>query len=161
MAGFAAVGRQGSRAARAASVFAVAALLLTACGSSSKPTASSSANNKTAGTVVGSSYKLMFMSDIASSGGAAAAYVDAFDADLKAANIRGGIAGHQIQLITCDTDSSDNAAAACGQEAVTDHVFAVISESGEDTFFPYLQKAGIPIFNEGIGTISWTSPVSF
>ena len=74
-----------------------------------------------------------------------------FYAAVKAANARGGIMGHPIDAITCDSQSNNNGAAACGQQAVQDHVFAVIAAAGEDTYFPYLQKAGIPGSMEGHG----------
>ncbi len=151
-----------------AALLAVFALLATACGSSGNKASSgtttaagSSSTTGVSGSATGSSYKLMFMDDISGTAGATAPYVDAFKADFKAANLRGGVAGHQIDLITCDTAANDNSAAACGQQAASDHVFGVISESGEDTFFPYLEAAHIPVFNEGIGVHSWSSPVSF
>jgi branched-chain amino acid transport system substrate-binding protein len=137
--------------------FAGAALCLAitltsaACGSSSSGTAASQSN-----------YPLVYIGDESNTGGQATPALNAFKADVVAANAHGGIHGHQINLIVCDAQSNENAAAACGQQAASDHAIAVVDDSGEeDTMFPYLQAADIPTFDNGGLPLTWTSPVSF
>jgi hypothetical protein len=104
----------------------------------------------------------MLMADLTGNGGAFLPEEQDFKAAVTGANARGGIKGHPIKLIICDTQSNVSAAQACGQQAVSDHVFAVIGESTEDTMIPYLQQANIPFINLALtGGLSWTSPVSF
>jgi ABC-type branched-subunit amino acid transport system substrate-binding protein len=109
-----------------------------------------------------STYPLVYIGDESNTNGSATPALDAFKAAVVAANARGGIHGHQIHLIVCDAQSNENAAAACGQQAVSDNAIAVVDDSGEeDTMFPYLQAAHIPTFDNGGLPLTWTSPVSF
>jgi ABC-type branched-subunit amino acid transport system substrate-binding protein len=105
---------------------------------------------------------LVYIGDESNTGGQAAPALGAFKAAVAAANARGGIHGHPIHLIVCDAQGSQNSAAACGQQAVSDRAIAVVDDSGEeDTMFPYLQAAHIPTFDNGGLPLTWTSPVSF
>jgi branched-chain amino acid transport system substrate-binding protein len=132
------------------------ALTSAACGSSK-------AGGSTAGTPAKqATYPLVYIGDESNTGGSATPALDAFKASVVAANASGGIHGHKIDLIVCDAQANQNAAAACGQQAVSDHAIAVIDDSGEeDTMFPYLQAAHIPTFDNGGLPLTWTSPVSF
>jgi hypothetical protein len=80
---------------------------------------------------------------------------------VKAANAREPLHGHTFNLIVCDSQTNDNADAACGQQMVSSHVVAVFDLAGEDAALPYLQSAGIPDLNDGAEPQDWTSPVSF
>jgi ABC-type branched-subunit amino acid transport system substrate-binding protein len=105
---------------------------------------------------------LVFIGDESNTGGQATPNLTAFKGAVAAANARGGIHGHPIHLIICDSQGNQNAAAACGQQAASDHAIAVVDDSGqEDTMFPYLQAAHIPTFDNGGLPLTWTSPVSF
>jgi branched-chain amino acid transport system substrate-binding protein len=134
--------------------------LCVALGLTSAACGSSSSSGGTAASQ--SSYPLVYMGDESNTGGQATPALNAFKADVVAFNAHGGIHGHPINLIVCDAQSNENAAAACGQKAVSDHAIAVVDDSGEeDTMFPYLQTAHIPTFNNGGLPLTWTSPVSF
>jgi branched-chain amino acid transport system substrate-binding protein len=133
-----------------------AAMTAAACGSSK----GSSAGTGTAASE--SSYPLVYIGDESNTGGQATPALNAFKGAVAAANAHGGIHGRPINLIVCDAQSNENAAAACGQQAVSDHAIAVVDDSGEeDTMFPYLQAADIPTFDNGGLPLTWTSPVSF
>ncbi len=132
------------------------ALTAAACGSSkgSAPGTGTAANE--------SSYPLVYIGDESNTGGQATPALNAFKAAVAAANAHGGIHGHPINLIVCDAQGNQNAAAGCGQQAASDHAIAVVDDSGEeDTMFPYLQTAHIPTFDNGGLPLTWTSPVSF
>jgi ABC-type branched-subunit amino acid transport system substrate-binding protein len=144
---------------RLAGVALCVAVTLTAaaCSSSkgSSPGTGTAANE--------SGYPLVYIGDESNTGGQATPALNAFKAAVAAANAHGGgIHGHPISLTVCDAQSNENAAAACGQQAVSDHAIAVVDDSGEeDTMFPYLQAADIPTFDNGGLPLTWTSPVSF
>jgi ABC-type branched-subunit amino acid transport system substrate-binding protein len=103
----------------------------------------------------------MYITDASGNQNANVFVDEEFDAAVKAANARGGINGHPIKLVTCDSQTSNNGAQACGQQAASAHPFAIISYSGEDTFFPYAQAGRIPVLNEGSTALSFANPMSF
>ncbi len=153
-----------------ATLCVVIALASAACGSSnggsnggSNAGSSGGTSSPSAGTTANtSSYPLVYIGDESNTGGQATPALNAFKATVTAANARGGIHGHPIHLIVCDSQGNQNAGAACGQQAVSDHAIAVVDDSGEeDTMFPYLQAAHIPTFDNGGLPLTWTSPVSF
>jgi hypothetical protein len=147
---------RGRRHALVLLVIAVA-LVAAGCGSSSKKAASAT----TTSVDPNATYTLMYITDATGNQGYTTGTNKLFEGAVKAANARGGIKGHQIKLVTCDSQSNNNAAAACGQQAVTEKAFAVISFAASGTFFPYVENAKIPVFSEGITKESWASPVSF
>ena len=143
--------RRGMAGIATAALCVAISLTSAACGSSSAGTAASQ-----------SSYPLVYIGDESNTGGQATPALNAFKADIAAANAHGGIHGHPINLIVCDAQNNQNAAAGCGQQAASDHAIAVVDDSGdEDTMFPYLQTAHIPTFDNGGLPLTWTSPVSF
>jgi branched-chain amino acid transport system substrate-binding protein len=76
-----------------------------------------------------------------------------FEASLKYANdYLGGVAGHVIDPVVCETKQDPAIAADCGNQMVQDGVVAVLwNVSGEaSAFAPILQAASIPSF-------AWTS----
>jgi branched-chain amino acid transport system substrate-binding protein len=87
---------------------------------------------------------------------AAQAAVDSIDAS-------GGVNGHQLQLIQCDNNLDPNKEVACLNEAVSDHVSAIVGSSLVLTnSYPMLEKAKIPLIGEqGIVPGEFTSPISF
>jgi ABC-type branched-subunit amino acid transport system substrate-binding protein len=148
---------RGGHVPTALALIAVGGLIVSACGSTSpKSTSSGSSTSSSTG-----SYSLGFISDLSGNGGADLPYEQATVGSVKAVNARGGIRGHQLKLIICDSQTNDNADAACGQQLVSDHVFAVIDDAAEPAALPYFQSAGIPDLNIGGLIQEWTSPVSF
>ncbi len=72
--------------------------------------------------------------------------VGAAKAAAKNVNDDGGVQGHPIQVITCDTRFEPNGAADCARKAVSEKVTAVVGSIGPDgdTYVPILKNAGIP-----------------
>jgi len=66
-------------------------------------------------------------------------------AAVHAINKSGGVDKHQLQLITCDAQSSLTVAATCGRTMVADHVAAVIGADSfeDDSFMTELENAHI------------------
>lgn len=86
---------------------------------------------------------------------------NALKASVAAVNARGGVKGHPLHLIMCDSGAGSSATAGCGAQAVSDHVAAVIEESADGSFMPYLEKAGIPDISSGVATQTGTSKDAF
>ena len=81
-------------------------------------------------------------------------------------NAHGGINGHPLQVITCDTQDIQAQTAACAREAVSDKVVAVVGgfDIYGNQYIPILQAAGIPIIGQlasGAIDVARTSTVSF
>jgi ABC-type branched-subunit amino acid transport system substrate-binding protein len=155
------------RPARARVVFqvsaalAVAALAAAGCSSGSSSSTAAAASGTPASTSAASTYSIGLIADLSGNGGVDLPFEQAIVGSVDAANAREPIHGHAFKLIVCDSQTNDNADAACGQEMVSDHVVAVYDLAGETAALPYLQSAGIPDLNYGAEPQDWTSPVSF
>lgn len=138
---------------------AAAAALAAGCSSSGAPAASSVAG--AASTGASGTYNIGLIADLSGNGGADLPFEQAIVASVKAVNARAPVHGRTFNLITCDSQTNDNADAACGQQMVSDHVVAVFDLAGEAAALPYLQDAGIPDLNDGTQPQDWTTAVSF
>jgi ABC-type branched-subunit amino acid transport system substrate-binding protein len=80
-------------------------------------------------------------------------------------NARGGIAGRPLQVIVCDEHGKPTDAAACGRQAVSEGVTAVVGSFSflGTNYMPALEKAGIAYFGAccPITAPEWTSENSF
>jgi branched-chain amino acid transport system substrate-binding protein len=125
---------------------------LTACGSgSSGPSATGApSSSDTSASASGSAYKLMVFGEFSVGPGAQlpVAYPEiATGAEAAAAviNKAGGVNGHNIDIIVCDTKGSPNGATACASQAAQDKVVAVVGSLDlTGTYMSVLQQAGIP-----------------
>src|SRR6185369_17658429 len=102
----------------AAAIVAAGALSLTACSSGGS-----------GGSKAGSSsdpIKIMAFGSFSQPPFAVPEIVTGAQAAVARVNREGGVAGRQVALVTCDDKGNPNGAAACGREAVTDHVAAVV-----------------------------------
>jgi ABC-type branched-subunit amino acid transport system substrate-binding protein len=82
----------------------------------------------------------------------------------KKLNAAGGIAGHQITILSCNTQGDPNVSAACARSAVSDHVSAVVGMLAltSASIVPILQAANIPVLGSfDINSVDHISPVSF
>lgn len=63
-----------------------------------------------------------------------------------AINQRGGIKGHELQVIACDDEYDPNKSAECGRKFVEEGVVAVVGAQtiGYSTYGPIIKAAGIP-----------------
>jgi ABC-type branched-subunit amino acid transport system substrate-binding protein len=85
-------------------------------------------------------------------------------AALKAINHNGGVDGHRLVLLTCNTFNDPNTAAKCGQTAVSKHVIALVGSSTQyaTEFLPSMVSNQIADFGAipaGVG--DFTSPASY
>jgi branched-chain amino acid transport system substrate-binding protein len=132
---------------------------LVGCSSSS----SSSSSSSTSATASKSPIKVMIIAVLSNPAFSDPEAAVAAKAYVKQANASGGINGHPIDLQVCDSNLNPNKETACFQQAVTNHVAAVVgSFLLFATGMKLLEQAGIP-FIGGNGTTlpEFTSPVSF
>jgi len=145
---------------RIAAVASTAAVLLAtaACGGSSSGKQSSSTKTDNGpikvmveGAISGPIYALPEM-------------VTGAKAGVARINSEGGINGRKLQLVVCDDQGNPNKGAACGRQAASDGVVALVGGLSiyDDNLLPPLEKAGIPyIASYDISNSDHTSPVSF
>ena len=70
-------------------------------------------------------------------------------------NDRGGIAGHPLEVIVCDSKGDPNGAATCAREAASEGVVALVGH------FEYDMSVAVPIFEEaGIAILGSCCPVT-
>ena len=89
---------------------------------------------------------------------------DGAKAAADAINAAGGVDGSPIALETCDMKNDPNAATACGNQAVSDGVVAVVSPVSANgaQYYPALEKAQIPVVGDvPASAADFTSPASF
>jgi ABC-type branched-subunit amino acid transport system substrate-binding protein len=131
---------------------AMCAVSLAACSSSSHNSAgagTTSATTSGSGSSSKAPVTVMMLSQITGADFGSPETVPVAQAFVQKWNANGGLAGHQVTLVTCDDKESPNTNAQCARTAVADHAVAVvegvsISDTGG---FPILQAAGIPDFN--------------
>jgi ABC-type branched-subunit amino acid transport system substrate-binding protein len=137
---------------------AALAALLTACSSNSGSSGGSS--SAAAGTPI----KIMVIYPQQSTAYELPAIGDAATAAVDDINAKGGVNGHQLQLIECNEGVDPNLAAKCGTEAAADNVSAVVGafSTFSDNYYPALVNAHIANFGEEpTEKLDNTSPNSF
>ncbi len=75
-----------------------------------------------------------------------------------------GLAGRELNVLTCNDHNDGIAAAKCARRAVKENAVAVVGSYSQhaDSFFPVLEGAGIPyIGGYGITNTEFTSPLSY
>ena len=72
--------------------------------------------------------------------------VSAARAAVAGINSRGGLAGHEVELDTCDDHGNADGAAACARQMVSDGVIALVGQNSvsDNASTPILEAAGIP-----------------
>ncbi|MFB7475846.1 ABC transporter substrate-binding protein [Kitasatospora sp. NPDC056184] len=79
-------------------------------------------------------------------------------------NVKGGLHGRRLRVITCNEHNSSDGAKACAQQAVDAKAVAVLgsySQYGDD-FMPVLERAGIPLIGGyGLSQPEFSSPLSY
>ncbi|MCM3887053.1 ABC transporter substrate-binding protein [Frankia sp. R82] len=152
-------------------VTAVLMATLAACGGGSgSDSASSGTTSGTSGasgssSAEGSPVKLMIIAPTGTAGTNYPEMVAAAKAAVRGVNARGGIGGHPVVLEHCNEGNDAATAKKCAQQAVDEHVLAVVGEiSGSGGIMPILAKAGIPsIGSAGVSAdgSELSSPISF
>lgn len=83
-------------------------------------------------------------------------------ARVEAINADGGINGHPIELIECDSNLDPNQEKACIDQAIAEQVSAVVSSSIFFTPLTSLEEAGIPFIGaQGITPDQLSNPISY
>jgi branched-chain amino acid transport system substrate-binding protein len=139
------------------------ALVVSACGSSSSKSASSavssassaassavssatsagSSSASSAPAPTGSPIKTMTIADVNTQGPAYPNIPETAKLYEQWVNAHGGIAGHPLEVTTCDGQGTPTAAATCAHEAVADHDVAVVGS------FTFTGNAIVPILAAG------------
>jgi ABC-type branched-subunit amino acid transport system substrate-binding protein len=88
-------------------------------------------------------------------------YANAFTATVAQINADGGVHGHKLNPIVCDTGITANGAIQCGQEAVTDNAFGVVDFAQVAPFEPLLEQHNIADLNDWTDPLEYNSPISF
>lgn len=150
---------------------------LSACGSSSKNTTATTSGSpgstastaSAASAASGSTINLLAAvpgeSDVYGLGN----LYDGLQAAVDSINAAGGISGHQLKLVRCDTGQpigNPQGTAACGQTAVSSHVVAVVGTftTYAAPLFSYLSQQSIPSLASvasSIDNIQSTNPLSW
>jgi ABC-type branched-subunit amino acid transport system substrate-binding protein len=128
-------------------------LLLAACSSSATGTAT--------GTTSGADIKVMVIAPFTLAVAPAQANYDAVRIQAQLQNAKGGINGHKIDVIGCDDQSNPNVGAQCAEQAVRDHVAALLGVFTlvGTSIWPIINAAGIPeIGLVQYGPLDMTSP---
>lgn len=140
-------------------LLAAGAVALAGCASSA------SSPSPSAGTGKASVVKLGLMADITSQTGPTySALPQVVQLAVNQLNNQGGIAGHPVQLVTCDLQFLPDQATICARNMVSAGVAAVLVEAGTGQEFipPVLAAAGIPYFPaQALEGTDLSSKVSF
>jgi ABC-type branched-subunit amino acid transport system substrate-binding protein len=125
-------------------LLSVALLLLAACSSSSKNTAGNGPSG--AARPATDDIKVMVIAPFTLAVAPSKANYDAVRIQADDQNAKGGINGHKIVVIGCDDQGDPNVGAKCAQQAVSDHVVAILGEFSFVTsvIWPVIAPAGIP-----------------
>jgi ABC-type branched-subunit amino acid transport system substrate-binding protein len=121
-----------------ASLSLVAATLV-----SSSHNAAFASTNKAA---KGASIKIEVIGPLTLSAAPQQASLDAVQIQAKLLNAKGGINGHRVKVIGCDDQTDPNVGASCAQQAVSNHVVAVMGSFSlvSSSIWPILNSARIP-----------------
>jgi ABC-type branched-subunit amino acid transport system substrate-binding protein len=156
----------GSKSGGATTAAATTAAGTTASGASTAaPAGGSTASSAASGPATGTPIKVMVTAPVNTQlppypniPGAAQVYE-------KYINDKGGIAGHPLQVITCDNKGDPNEGANCARQAVDAKVVAVVGSFTFDAsrIIPVLEQAKIAWFGGCCPLVApeFTSPVSF
>jgi len=150
-----------SRRRRSAAVTCLAvtgALLAAGCGGEASGSTSS------APSLTGTPVKVMVWAPENTQGSAQPGVRLTAQAYEKWVNGHGGIKGGPLKVITCNEKNDPDEAEKCAQQAVSEHVVAVVGSYSlaGDRYMPILQKAGIPyIGGTGVSAAEFSNPLSF
>lgn len=127
----------------------ILALALAACSSSSSSNAggtSSGTSSGTASAASGGDIKVMVIAPFTLPVQPSKANYDAVRIQAALQNAKGGINGHKIDVIGCDDQSDPNVGAQCAQQAVREHVVALLGVFTlvGASIWPIINAAGIP-----------------
>jgi hypothetical protein len=143
---------------RAVGATAVAALAAVVCAAASSATQASVLSHSKSKSEV----KVMAIIDLSNTGGLYYQWANSWTAAVKAINAASASSGaRKFDLITCDASNNANSSLACGEQAVSDHVDAVVSLAGQEPYIGLLAKHHIVDINALIDPATYKSLNSF
>ena len=149
---------------------AFAVLALAACGSSSSSSSgstSTSSNTASSGSKqpTGSKITTFTFADVNTQGPQYKNIAETARVWGSWTNAHGGIKGHKVNVVFCDTKGTPTDAAACARKAVADKAVAVVGSFNftGDAYVPILSKANVALFGNccPVSPLEFTSPDSF
>lgn len=163
------------RALLLASICLLAALALSACGggsSSSTESSESSESNEGATTAsetssegsepTGSPIKILNDATVNSPVGSWPGTVAAAETAADAINTEGGVNGHPIEIVYCNSKQTPNGAAACARKAVQEGAVAYTGIGAlAPVIYPIIEKAEMAASQMPVGVTEVTSPNNF
>lgn len=91
--------------------------------------------------------------------------IAAVEAATMAINERGGIGGHEVEVVYCNEGDDPNQAGECAQQMIDDGVIATVSSfsrSGGQNIYDTLEPAGVAqVAPVTISAVDFTNPVAF
>jgi branched-chain amino acid transport system substrate-binding protein len=141
-----------------------------ACGSSQSSGSSGAASATTSGTstasaathFTGSPIKIMIIGVRDAAGYQQPELFSGAQAGTDAVNAAGGVNGHQLDLIQCDSNLDPNQEQACLNSAVSDKVSAVVGSNILFSTEDVLERAHIPLIaSAGLTQAEFSSPVAY
>jgi ABC-type branched-subunit amino acid transport system substrate-binding protein len=132
--------RRTSRSARpilAMLPIVLATALIAGCSSGSGGNSSSGSD---------SDIKIMVLAPLTLASSPFQGALDGVQARIDMENAAGGINGHQVKVIGCDSQNDVNVAAQCARKAVSEHAAALVGSADYtgSTIWPIIESAGIP-----------------
>jgi len=148
---------------------AACAAAVSSCGSSgggaSTPPAAGAgpaSSAASAAAAVGPAVKIMVIGTRSNPGLAQPELFAAAQAETDAVNASGGVNGRKLVLLQCDENLNPNLEKACVEQAVSDHVSAVVGSSLVFDQLGPLSSAHIPLlYNVGLTPALFTNPISY
>jgi branched-chain amino acid transport system substrate-binding protein len=129
------------RALAACGVAVASGALLAACSSGSGSASGAAASS---GSASGSPINIGYIGDMSGTPESRPSVPNAGVIATQAINAAGGINGHSLTLVTCDTHSDATATLACARKLVQDdHIVALIGGEGSDGVADLLKSAGV------------------
>jgi ABC-type branched-subunit amino acid transport system substrate-binding protein len=108
--------------------------------------------------------KLMVIGELSSPAISVPQLVTGAKAAVNEVNAAGGVNGHKLELLSCNTQTDPNVAAGCARQAVSEKVSAVVGMLSLEgnSVQPILAAANIPtIANQALSPLDYTSSNSF
>lgn len=127
----------------AGALTAAAALVLAGCADGG----SSNGGGDAGGEATGDPIKIMAFGSLSQPPFALTQIQVGAEAAVEHVNANGGVQGRPLELVVCDDQMSPNGATACGREAVSENVAAVVGQFTlfGDAIMPQLEAAEIPL----------------
>lgn len=156
-----------ARLLRSVSAALVVTALIGACGGDDDGDASAAAEGDadTTTSFTGEPVKVGLIVPTETAGANFPEVIASVEAAALAINERGGIAGHEVEVVDCNEGDDPNQAGECAQQMVDEGVIATVSSfsrSGGQNIYDVLEPAGVAqVAPITISAVDFTNPVAF